>query len=74
MGSPTVPDTVNAHRDDSETDDEPVEAASPSSEPKAVTTVALDPQLVKGRDTPVVSFRLVEEPGPTTVMAPSERL
>jgi class 3 adenylate cyclase/ActR/RegA family two-component response regulator len=41
---------------------------------QAVTTVALDPQLVKGRDTPVVSFRLVEEPDPSTVMAPSERL
>jgi class 3 adenylate cyclase/DNA-binding NarL/FixJ family response regulator len=41
---------------------------------QAVTTVALDPQLVKGRDTPVVSFRLVEEPDPKTVMAPSERL
>jgi class 3 adenylate cyclase/ActR/RegA family two-component response regulator len=41
---------------------------------QAVTTVALDPQLVKGRDTPVVSFRLVEEPDPNTVMAPSERL
>jgi adenylate cyclase len=39
-----------------------------------VTTVALDPQLVKGRDTPVVAFRLVEEPDPSTVMAPSERL
>ena len=41
---------------------------------QAVTTVALDPQLVKGRDTPVVSFRLVEEPGSNTVVAPSERL
>jgi adenylate cyclase len=41
---------------------------------EAVTTVALDPQLVKGRDTPVVAFRLVEEPDPSTVMAPSERL
>jgi len=41
---------------------------------QAVTTVALEPQLVKGRDTPVVSFRLVEEPDPNTVMAPSERL
>ena len=39
-----------------------------------VTTVALPPQLVKGRDTPVVAFRLVDEPDPSTVMAPSERL
>ena len=36
-----------------------------------VQTVALDPQLVKGRDTPVVAFRLVEEP--RGAMAPSER-
>jgi adenylate cyclase len=41
---------------------------------EAVTTVALEPQLVKGRDTPVVAFRLVEEPDPSTVLAPSERL
>ncbi len=41
---------------------------------EAVTTVALDPQLVKGRDTPVVAFRLIEEPDPSPVMAPSERL
>ena len=40
----------------------------------AVTTVALDPQLVKGRDTPVVAFKLIDEPDPTAVMAPSERL
>ena len=39
-----------------------------------VTTVALPPQLVKGRDTPVVAFRLIDEPDPSTVMAPSERL
>jgi class 3 adenylate cyclase/ActR/RegA family two-component response regulator len=39
-----------------------------------VTTVALPPQLVKGRDTPVVAFRLTEEPDPSEVMAPSERL
>jgi adenylate cyclase len=39
-----------------------------------VTTVALDPQLVKGRDTPVVAFRLVDEPDHKPVMAPSERL
>src|SRR6202046_2300869 len=36
-----------------------------------VQTVALDPQLVKGRDTPVIAFRLVEEP--RAAMAPSER-
>jgi adenylate cyclase len=41
---------------------------------EAVTTVALDPQLVKGRDTPVVAFRLVEEPASSAVLAPSERL
>jgi adenylate cyclase len=39
-----------------------------------VTTVALDPQLVKGRDTPVVAFKLVEEPDQKAVLAPSERL
>jgi class 3 adenylate cyclase len=39
-----------------------------------VTTVALEPQLVKGRDTPVVAFKLIDESDPTTVMAPSERL
>jgi adenylate cyclase len=39
-----------------------------------VTTVALDPQLVKGRDTPVVAFKLVDEPDQKAVMAPSERL
>jgi adenylate cyclase len=40
----------------------------------AVTTVALPAQLVKGRDTPVVAFRLVDETDPNTVLAPSERL
>jgi adenylate cyclase len=39
-----------------------------------VTTVALAPQLVKGRDTPVFAFRLIDEPDPNPVMAPSERL
>jgi adenylate cyclase len=39
-----------------------------------VTTIALEPQLVKGRDTPVVAFKLIDEPDPTAVMAPSERL
>jgi class 3 adenylate cyclase len=37
-----------------------------------VHTVALDPQLVKGRDTPVVAFRLTDESDPSTVTAPSE--
>jgi adenylate cyclase len=40
----------------------------------AVTTVALPPQLVKGRDTPVVAFRLVDESVPMAVPAPNERL
>jgi adenylate cyclase len=39
-----------------------------------VTTVALPAQLVKGRDTPVVAFRLIGEADPSTVLAPSERL
>jgi adenylate cyclase len=39
-----------------------------------VTTVALTPQLVKGRDTPVVAFRLTDESDRSAVMAPSERL
>jgi class 3 adenylate cyclase/ActR/RegA family two-component response regulator len=39
-----------------------------------VTTVALPAQLVKGRDTPVVAFRLIDEADPSTVLAPSERL
>jgi adenylate cyclase len=39
-----------------------------------VTTVPLPAQLVKGRDTPVVAFRLVDEAEPSTVLAPSERL
>jgi adenylate cyclase len=39
-----------------------------------VTTVALPPQLVKGRDTPVVAFRLVDESVPMAVPAPNERL
>jgi adenylate cyclase len=39
-----------------------------------VTTVALPAQLVKGRDTPVVAFRLIDEADPSAVLAPSERL
>ncbi|MGP0031689.1 MAG: adenylate/guanylate cyclase domain-containing protein [Acidimicrobiales bacterium] len=39
-----------------------------------VATVALLPQLVKGRDTPVVAYKLTDQPDPSTVMAPSERL
>jgi class 3 adenylate cyclase/ActR/RegA family two-component response regulator len=39
-----------------------------------VTTVALPAQLVKGRDTPVVAFRLIDEADPSTVLTPSERL
>src|SRR5271156_39075 len=39
-----------------------------------VTTVALTPQLVKGRDTPVVAFRLTDEADSSAVLAPSERL
>jgi class 3 adenylate cyclase len=41
---------------------------------KPVTTVALTPQLVKGRDAPVFAYRLINEPDPDSVMAPSERL
>jgi class 3 adenylate cyclase len=41
---------------------------------ESVTTVALPPQLVKGRDTPVVAFRLVDASDPSPIMAPSERL
>jgi class 3 adenylate cyclase/ActR/RegA family two-component response regulator len=39
----------------------------------SVETFALEPQLVKGRDTPVVAFKLCSEPEPNPVMAPSER-
>src|SRR5271156_4776845 len=39
-----------------------------------VTTLPLPAQLVKGRDTPVIAFRLVDEADPSTVLAPSERL
>jgi class 3 adenylate cyclase/ActR/RegA family two-component response regulator len=37
------------------------------------TTIALEPQLVKGRDTPVVAYKLIEQPDLSTVVAPSER-
>ncbi len=37
-------------------------------------TVALPPQLVKGRDTPVIAYKLIDQPDPSTVMVPSERL
>jgi adenylate cyclase len=39
-----------------------------------VTTLPLPAQLVKGRDTPVIAFRLIDEADPSTVLAPSERL
>jgi class 3 adenylate cyclase/ActR/RegA family two-component response regulator len=39
-----------------------------------VVTVPLEPQLVKGRDTPVIAFKLSIEPEPSPAMAPSERL
>jgi adenylate cyclase len=39
-----------------------------------VTTVPLPAQLVKGRDTPVVAFRLIDEADASAVLAPSERL
>ena len=37
------------------------------------STVALPSQLVKGRDTPVVAFKLIDEPDQQAVLAPSER-
>jgi adenylate cyclase len=40
----------------------------------AVTTVALEPQLVKGRDTPVIAFKLIDDADQQAVLAPSERL
>src|SRR5271156_7157707 len=39
-----------------------------------VDTVLLPSQLVKGRDTPVVAYKIVDEADPSTVLAPSERL
>jgi adenylate cyclase len=39
-----------------------------------VVTFPLEPQLVKGRDTPVIAFKLSDEPDPSPAMAPSERL
>jgi adenylate cyclase len=41
---------------------------------RPVVSVALEPQLVKGRDTPVIAFRLSTEPDPSPALAPSERL
>ena len=39
----------------------------------STTTTALPPQLVKGRDTPVVAYKLIDAPDPVTASAPSER-
>jgi class 3 adenylate cyclase/ActR/RegA family two-component response regulator len=39
----------------------------------SATTTALPPQLVKGRDTPVVAYKLIDAPDPVTASAPSER-
>jgi adenylate cyclase len=39
----------------------------------SATTMALPPQLVKGRDTPVVAYKLIDAPDPVTASAPSER-
>ena len=39
----------------------------------SATTIALPPQLVKGRDTPVVAYKLTDAPHPVTASAPSER-
>jgi class 3 adenylate cyclase/ActR/RegA family two-component response regulator len=39
----------------------------------SATTIALPPQLVKGRDTPVVAYKLTDAPVPVTASAPSER-
>lgn len=39
----------------------------------SATTIALPPQLVKGRDTPVVAYKLTDAPDPVTASAPSER-
>jgi adenylate cyclase len=39
-----------------------------------MATVDLPPQLVKGRDTPVLAHKLINEPDLSTVAAPSERL
>jgi class 3 adenylate cyclase/ActR/RegA family two-component response regulator len=38
------------------------------------TTIALPPQLVKGRDTQVIAHKLTDEPDPSTVVASNERL
>jgi adenylate cyclase len=37
------------------------------------TTIALAPQLVKGRDTPVIAYKLTHQPSLSTVAATSER-
>jgi adenylate cyclase len=37
------------------------------------TTIALSPQLVKGRDTPVIAYKLTHQPDLSTVAATSER-
>jgi adenylate cyclase len=39
----------------------------------SATTTALPPQLVKGRDTPVVAYKLIDAPDPVTASAQSER-
>jgi class 3 adenylate cyclase/DNA-binding response OmpR family regulator len=39
-----------------------------------VSTVALEPQLVKGRDTPVVAFKLIDAPVPGGARAATERV
>ena len=39
----------------------------------SATTTALPPQLVKGRDTPVVAYKLIDAPDPVTASVPSER-
>jgi class 3 adenylate cyclase len=39
----------------------------------AAVTTALPPQLVKGRDTPVIAYKLGQVPEPVTVAAPNER-
>jgi adenylate cyclase len=40
----------------------------------SVVANPIEPQLVKGRDTPVIAFKLSTEPDPSPAMAPSERL
>jgi adenylate cyclase len=39
----------------------------------SASTTALPPQLVKGRDTPVVAYKLIHAPDPVTASAPNER-